>query len=717
MLHTQRRKAVLAAARIKGFDALYALTCAAVILLVVCDEAYAYVDPSVVTYAIQAMAGAAVALSAVVGVAFRKTRKKLFKILGIDPDANKELDPPFQRFDVENPEAVKLSAEEIGASPVTTKKKNQLRTTTRNEQFTPSGPVRFAVAFTIAFMAIGTLLIVAPMEVVAGSQSDFVFTPIDIAPPLVITTLIVAAVLAFVISLFRGNAFFIAIGLTFAIGLCFYLQAMFLDTGLPIADGETVTWERYDKIAIATGILWLVIMAVSCVAACRWSKIAGRAFVVLAAALMIVQGVGVGSLVMKTPMQGEGSGIAERLAPTKEGLFELADHNNVIVFVLDTYDTAFFQEALKQQPDLADELTGFTWFTNPTGSLIPTRYGVPFLITGEMPHYDEKWSHFLEQRYARSSFLSDLHEAGYSVNVYSNQLRIDTTSDSIATEYMLDKVDNIADTHDLAVMDTQGMLKAALQIAMYRDLPWILKPRWWFETQDVSTTMLDETAQQEDDKAIYTLDDPKYFAELKERGLTIHARSEVGEYRLIHMRGSHKQFSMDENGDFVGKGKSDVIRQSIGSMRIVEYYIQRMKDLGVYDDATIIITADHGTFEHGLKTKTIYYMEKPSSPFIIAKLPGTHEEMQEPMKRSDAPVQHGDILPTIMKAIGLDSTPYNYKSLFDYTGEEDPNAPRYYVTLFMDGASDNVASEYAIEGNVLDLDNWHKTGHSWNCEE
>ena len=46
--------------------------------------ALAYVDPSVMTYTIQALAGVAVALSAVLGVAARKTRKLLMDLLDLD---------------------------------------------------------------------------------------------------------------------------------------------------------------------------------------------------------------------------------------------------------------------------------------------------------------------------------------------------------------------------------------------------------------------------------------------------------------------------------------------------------------------------------------------------------------------------------------------------------------------------------------------------------
>ena len=56
-------------------DGLYVAALTAVWVLVPAAPAYAYVDPSVMTYTIQALAAVAVALSAVLGVAFRRTRR------------------------------------------------------------------------------------------------------------------------------------------------------------------------------------------------------------------------------------------------------------------------------------------------------------------------------------------------------------------------------------------------------------------------------------------------------------------------------------------------------------------------------------------------------------------------------------------------------------------------------------------------------------------
>ncbi len=53
---------------------------------------YAYIDPSVTTYAIQAIAGVAIAVGAVAGIYWRKAKRKLNEKLGIDENKNKEVE-------------------------------------------------------------------------------------------------------------------------------------------------------------------------------------------------------------------------------------------------------------------------------------------------------------------------------------------------------------------------------------------------------------------------------------------------------------------------------------------------------------------------------------------------------------------------------------------------------------------------------------------------
>lgn len=54
--------------------------------------ASAYLDPSVMTYAIQAIAGVIIAVGAAVGIYWRKAKKKINNKLGVDENRHKEVE-------------------------------------------------------------------------------------------------------------------------------------------------------------------------------------------------------------------------------------------------------------------------------------------------------------------------------------------------------------------------------------------------------------------------------------------------------------------------------------------------------------------------------------------------------------------------------------------------------------------------------------------------
>ena len=73
----------------KVLSVLYFTICFSMMLI---TPAFAYIDPSVMTYAIQVVAGIAVSVGAVVGIWWRKAKKKVQNTLGIDENAKKEVE-------------------------------------------------------------------------------------------------------------------------------------------------------------------------------------------------------------------------------------------------------------------------------------------------------------------------------------------------------------------------------------------------------------------------------------------------------------------------------------------------------------------------------------------------------------------------------------------------------------------------------------------------
>lgn len=66
------------------------LTCSLMVAMTM--NASAYLDPSVMTYTIQVVAGVVVAVGAVVGVYWRKAKKKVQNSLGMDENAKKTVE-------------------------------------------------------------------------------------------------------------------------------------------------------------------------------------------------------------------------------------------------------------------------------------------------------------------------------------------------------------------------------------------------------------------------------------------------------------------------------------------------------------------------------------------------------------------------------------------------------------------------------------------------
>ena len=434
-------------------------------------------------------------------------------------------------------------------------------------------------------------------------------------------------------------------------------------------------------------------------------------------------------------------------------MYTVSSKNNVIVFVLDTYDQTLLNTVLRQNPDLLSEMTGFTEFQNCTGAMIPTRFAVPYLLTGELPRVGEDSATYLAERYERGMFLQDAKDAGYSIGLYTDSLQIGTLpqaeQDAIAaTTVNMHKVSSSA-------LDFGGTLSAMVQMALYRDAPWVLKSEFWYYTDQINGRIVAYNPDADPGERVYTMNDPRYFGQLRKQGLSIDdSQGQAGSFRFIHLLGAHYPYSLDENGNDLGADNSTKEQQAQGSMRIVSEYLRQLKELGVYDQSTIIITADHGrwflTPEPLTTTSTPIMLVKPATSGAAAGLgagAGADDEAMQgtaadtantgaaaanvagadangaagtatagaAVEKSTMPVSQHDYLPTVAQAMGLNAA--DYGSGLTFFQVNDPTRVRTYITTDSIGLRGIGFREYEIDGNALSFANWHETGNYWSLEE
>lgn len=668
------------------------------------QPAYAYVDPSVMTYTIQALAGVAVALSAVLGVVFRKTRRKLFAMLNIDENARKEVEGDVHRVVDGNPvfeaafaeQSAQLSSSSAHTSPQG--KHSSVSAAGKAPKENIRWLARLAYSLLASVFLSFTLFVVAPFEIVASNASSIIFGLEDVGWYMVAFAAVVAIALALVLSIFRGRVFSIALLSVIAIGIGCYVQALLMNSGLPAADGATIRWSTFYPIAAISAAVWLFLLALAVIAGHRSSKrwrVIGSA---IAIALITVQGVGIASIIATPPSNLDT--YYQDTKVTEDGLFNLSSKDNVVVFVLDMFDTADMVQILKDHPEAAAPFTNFTFFKNISGSMMPTRYGVPFLLTGDLPQPDQTFEQWREGRYDRSNFLGDISNEGYSIGLYSDTLGL--TYELPSEQKIANQTLNVHPPTKTE-LNISGTIKVLVKTALYRDAPWLIKPWFWYYTDEINDSMVLKSSEDES-SVLYQIKDPAYYQKLKSTGLELVEDDTEGAFRFIHMLGAHYPYTMDENGNEVGEMNTSHQQQARGSLMIVDTYLDEMRRLGIYDSSTIIITSDHGYWN-----LTPDEIIQPSSPLTLVKPSTDASQGQQPMAISDMPVAHGDLLPTIIEAIGGDSTKYG-PTVFDI---HDPNRKRYFYNTTSDGKHDTGIREIEITGQVLEMPSWHKSGKIW----
>lgn len=72
---------------------------AVAVFVLLSTTSFAYLDPSVMTFMIQIIAGVVVTVGAVVGIYWRKAKKKAMEKLHIDENAKKEVEEDIVIFD------------------------------------------------------------------------------------------------------------------------------------------------------------------------------------------------------------------------------------------------------------------------------------------------------------------------------------------------------------------------------------------------------------------------------------------------------------------------------------------------------------------------------------------------------------------------------------------------------------------------------------------
>ncbi len=493
-----------------------------------------------------------------------------------------------------------------------------------------------------------------------------------------ISAFIVFAVLFGLSFLLKGKLLNWYLSLLTGLSVGAYIQSIFMNSSVGVLDGTEVLWIDLATEAViglaVWGIILFIFFALEQFSKKIWTYAVGFICVLLCV-MQLASSVGVFFI----------SEIDEKsnIQATRVGEFDLSDKHNVIVLAIDSFDIDFAEEVMANDPQYFDEFDGFTWYKNTTPHYSRTFPSVAYLFTGDNSFYNAEYDDAMATAWEDNGFFEDMKEAGYAVRVYAHQKYVNPDDD-----YLMEYLDNYKVVEP--EIDYLKLEKEMVILSLYRTAPVALKP--FFETD---TTQANSAYSLSNNERI-SLTDYAFYDRLKTEKLNKDNESgENGTFSYYLFKGCHAPYVFDENCEETDE-KVTVKEATRGALTNVSEYLRQLKELGIYDNSTIIITSDHG------RSGTLTELDDSRVVSMFYKPAGAKGEMKESL----SPQQLLNVRPTVLKEMGLDYKEYG--TPFDEVAE-DADVTRY---MYMSGASSDgsVREEnlvtYEIKGDANDFNNW-----------
>lgn len=525
---------------------------------------------------------------------------------------------------------------------------------------------KFVKSMIVLLLPMVSYGLLGPLEIFFGNEKDFNFWYTDFYGALVILSVVVWVALALMTALLPDKVYrFVNAGIL-AVGLGSYVQNMFMNIKLSEADGSPMRWDELGSFTYINLIIWIVIIAVCVAGSILFSKKWNIISFACAGFLSAIQLVAVISLLL-TSIGGKAEGGSLQMSGKDQ--LKVASEHNVIMFVLDTFGTGQMEQAVEKYPDMLDGLQDFTYYTNADCHYYCTFPSMTNMLTGNRFDFEAP----LSQEWLAESWNSDkakkfyqkLHDDGYICHLYSGE-----------TGYVYGDLSNLEGkwdnvSHMNTKVDRKHLTKLMIKMSVYRYAPYLIKPRF-----EVLTKEFDAVVDYVGDVGIVD-DNGDFYRMLSENGLTVEPSMDKA-FIIQHLFGTHQPYTIDEQAQKVES--ADVSQTARGLMVIVDEYLSELKKLGIYDNANIIITADHGSW-YGSDTQPIFFIKRSGE---------THAKMEI----NTAPVSLDDVQATVLNLIGEEYSDYG-TSVFDWN-PGDTREREVYMRINDDAYPDVPGSSFNV---------------------
>ena len=488
---------------------------------------------------------------------------------------------------------------------------------------------------------------------------------ISIPTPFIIAVIAAVSVLVFVVSLLllrltKGRVNFICSTLIFAVTLACYIQSNFLSIGMGLLNGEQ--YAPGAAKVILNALFWAALIFAVFVLHKKKEKMYDKAAPYLSAAIILIEIITVSVSSVTAVINGAGiGGLTERYKNditqamcTTENINTYSTEKNIIMILVDSYDSLNFDAAMEAHPETLSEFDGFTYYTNTVGMYQWTEASMAYIFTHNRLG--------TEQPYSNDRFFKSMSE-NYSVNLYSFIFDRDIFA-KYADNYILVDYSQIK----VGAKELAQVGKTFYKAAMFKAMPEGVKQYFW-----VNSDSFNQIISTDDKYSSYSYDNLDFLSYLADEPVL----TDEKQFKFIYLNGIHSPLNVTADLERAENWTVSIEDSSVAVNKILNIYLHMLKqgDGEVYDNSEILILADHGMQKGG-------WVEFPMIMFKPARAESSGITV------SYAPLSYEDLYPTLLKLSGEEP---EERTIFDIG--EDEQRTRYF-----EAHSKDMTSEFT--GNI-----------------
>lgn len=570
---------------------------------------------------------------------------------------------------------------------------------------------RIGALFIAASFPAFTLFLFAPLHIYLTNRAEFRFGILDITPLLAAVCLAATCAVTLLLLPLPPRLFRAAVALLFAAGVGFWIQGNLLVWRVGVLDGREIPWGAHRVYGWVDGAMWAALLATAV-----WR----REFVFRiarggSAAFLLIQLLSTAVTTARAP----GELNFYRYTSDETDKFTFSNKRNVILLVLDQFQSDIFQDLLSGDGEFRGAFTGFTYFRNTLGGYPTTYPSVLLILTGKYYDNSVPIQRFMENAYAERNIPATLRQEGWRVYLQRhlsilNDERIASNIRKRAPEPL--RVENI------------GYAAILYDASLVRYAPYFAKGHFYNDGRGFFRRMCAQAGGAGGGPwwtiGDWSLEPSVKFIEGMEREGRV--GDGPGTFSYFHLVGTHIPFTLNERMEYeeMPTTRENYLRQGRGALRIAERFIAKLKALGLYDSSMIFVMSDHGS---SFRVPASFCAAQGGAPRVGGEHPvvsdliipqGLPLLMVKPfnaggaLRVSDAPVTVGDVTATVASALGMGKE-FTGESVFA-RGESEDRERRFLLYYWGDHRWTEeylpLMTEYAVRGPSGCRESWAPTG-------